>query len=172
MSKTVYSPELKEAVRIDLVDNQMDYAVAAEKHGVPYSNLIMWARRGKWPTKARTKKVLAKVGAEVNEQTAQTIAKTLLAQGQAHAEKVFAKASLACDRSNVAAPKNWKDFEIADRVARRAAGLNDDQTVVNTTLVHINETSDEEIVPVLPQTPDHMPTLVLEDSESSSPQTP
>lgn len=133
---------------MDLVDNQMDYADVEKKHNVPYNLLVTWTRRNKWPTKAKTKKILAKVGSEVNEQTAQTIAKTLLARGQAHAEKVFAKASLACATSKVSAPKNWKDFEIADRVARRAAGMNDDQTVLNTTLVHINEARDEDIEPV------------------------
>lgn len=136
----------------------MDYADVEKKHNVPYNMLVTWARRNKWPTKAKTKKLIAKVGGEVNEQTAQTIAKTLLARGQAHAEKVFSKASQACATSKVSAPKNWKDFEIADRVARRAAGMNDDQPILNATLVHINESHDDEIVPVTQEnTPDTIP---------------
>ncbi len=153
---TKYSPELKEAVRVDLVDNQMDYEEVSKKHGVSYNLLLTWARRKNWLTKAKTKKVIAKVGAEVSDQTAAAVAKSLLARGQAHAEKVFSKASIACERSKIQAPKNWKDFEIADRVARRASGLNDDtQTGVNISLVHINEASDEEIEPVISQ-PSHM----------------
>ena len=146
----------------------MDYADCAKKHGVPYSMLIVWTRRGKWPTKAKTKKLISKVGGEVNEQTAQSIAKTLLAQGQAHAEKVFAKASLACEKSSVAAPKSWKDFEIADRVARRSAGMNDDQIVLNQSLVHINEMqAGDEVEPV--QTPDQTPILALDDHTHLAP---
>lgn len=154
---TKYPAELKEAIRVDLVDNQMDYEDVAKKHNVPYNMLIVWTRRGKWPTKAKTKKLISKVGSEVNEQTAQSIAKTLLARGQVHAEKVFSKASLACSQSKVASPKSWKDFEIADRVARRSAGMNDDQPILNQTLVHINELqAGDEVTPV-ENTPDTTP---------------
>lgn len=38
-------------------------------------------------------------------------------------------------------PKSWKEFDLADRAARRSAGL-ENAEVVQQTLIHINEAID------------------------------
>ena len=40
-------------------------------------------------------------------------------------------------------PKSWKEFDLADRAARRAAGL-ENADVIQQTLIHINELDAEQ----------------------------
>jgi hypothetical protein len=40
-------------------------------------------------------------------------------------------------------PKSWKEFDLADRAARRAAGL-ENADVVQQTLIHLNEIGAEQ----------------------------
>jgi hypothetical protein len=40
-------------------------------------------------------------------------------------------------------PKSWKEFDLADRAARRAAGL-ESADVVQQTLIHLNEIGAEQ----------------------------
>ena len=57
---------------------------------------------------------------------AQIVTETWAEKAEAHRQKVFALASKALDAANVPTPKNWRDLETADKMARRAAGLDDD----------------------------------------------
>ena len=56
-------------------------------------------------------------------------------KGSAHRRLVFDKANTALREANLPAPRTWKDAQIADSMARKAAGLEDSEntksTVVN-----------------------------------------
>lgn len=45
---------------------------------------------------------------------------------------VFDKTAKLLEQATLAPPKNWKDAEIVDKMARRAAGLDNIETQVNT----------------------------------------
>jgi hypothetical protein len=46
-----------------------------------------------------------------------------LAKGEAHRALVFDKASGAIKKARIRPPQSWKEFDLADRAARRSAGL-------------------------------------------------
>lgn len=56
-------------------------------------------------------------------------------KGSAHRRLVFDKANSALREANIPAPRTWKDAQIADSMARKAAGLEDSEntkgTIVN-----------------------------------------
>ena len=56
---------------------------------------------------------------------------------------MFDKASGAIEKARMRPPKSWREFDLADRVARRAAGL-ENADVVQQTLIHIDEMGAEE----------------------------
>lgn len=58
--------------------------------------------------------------------------------GEAHREAAFKIAHESLKKFKATKPKSFKDLDIADRIARRAAGLEND-SIVQQTLVHINE---------------------------------
>ena len=70
-------------------------------------------------------------------EAAKSQGETLAQRGQAYAERMFAKVSKLAEEANLAPPKNYRDLELADKVARRAAGLENIDTQVNT-LVGVN----------------------------------
>lgn len=59
-------------------------------------------------------------------------------RGDSHREAAFKVAHESLKKFKPIKPQNFKDLEIADRIARRAAGLEND-SIVQQTLVHINE---------------------------------
>jgi len=63
--------------------------------------------------------------------------------GEAHRLLVFDKASDAIKRARIRPPKSWKEFDLPDRAARRAAGL-ENADIVQQTLIHINELDAEQ----------------------------
>jgi hypothetical protein len=75
-------------------------------------------------------------------QGAQAVGQSLQDAGQAYAARVFKKVSALVDQANLPPPKNWKDAEIADKIARRAAGLDTADVQINT-VVGIGGMADE-----------------------------
>ncbi len=61
----------------------------------------------------------------------------------AHRERVFNKASESCGRFKVKAPSTFREFKIADDIARRAAGLDDEESQRQSVLITINEQIDD-----------------------------
>ena len=59
-------------------------------------------------------------------------------KGDRHREAAFKIAHESLKKFKAKKPANFKELDIADRIARRAAGLEND-SVVQQTLVHINE---------------------------------
>lgn len=58
--------------------------------------------------------------------------------GEAHREAAFKVAHESLKKFKAIKPKSFKELDLADRIARRAAGLEND-SIVQQTLVHINE---------------------------------
>jgi len=114
----------------------MTFMDAAREFGVKEDTIRKRARRYNWPvSKAIGKAVQRAVqNAEVVDRTAQD----WLAKGNAHRTVVFDKASGAIAKANMTPPQSWKEFDLADRAARRAAGL-ENAEVVQQTLVNIND---------------------------------
>jgi hypothetical protein len=51
--------------------------------------------------------------------------KSWLEKAEEHRQRMFAMATNALSKASLPPPKNWRDAETADKIARRAAGLED-----------------------------------------------
>lgn len=67
----------------------------------------------------------AKAGAKV-------VGESWAERGESYRRMIFEKTSKLMDQATLAPPKNWKDADVADKMARRAAGLDNLETQVNT----------------------------------------
>lgn len=67
----------------------------------------------------------AKAGAKV-------VGESWAERGESYRRMVFEKTSKLMEQATLAPPKNWKDADVADKMARRAAGLDNLETQVNT----------------------------------------
>jgi len=114
----------------------MTFMDAAREFGVKEDTIRKRARRYNWPVSKAIGKAVQKAvqNAEVVDRTAQD----WLAKGEAHRAVVFDKASGAIKKAKMRPLESWKEFDLADRAARRAAGL-ENAEVVQQTLIHIND---------------------------------
>jgi hypothetical protein len=111
------------------------------RYRLKYPAVYARATRGKW-------KVISSIDKRAKElQKREAELSTTAAQwarlGEAHRLLVFDKASGAIEKAGMRPPKSWKEFDLADRAARRAAGL-ENADVVQQTLIHINEMDAEQ----------------------------
>ena len=60
------------------------------------------------------------------------VAKSWAERGESYRRMMFEKTSKLMEQATLAPPKNWKDADVADKMARRAAGLDNLETQVNT----------------------------------------
>jgi transposase len=114
----------------------MTFMDAAKEFGVKEDTIRKRARRYNWPVSKAIGKAVQK--AVQNRQVVDKTAQDWLAKGEAHRAVVFDKASGAIKKANMRPPKSWKEFDLADRAARRAANL-ENADVVQQTLIHIND---------------------------------
>jgi hypothetical protein len=124
----------------------MSYSDAAEQFGVKVNTIRAKAVRNNWPTPQNVGKRAKQLAAKPSATKAlDKIAEGWQEKAENHRLTVFDKTSKAIAGSVLRPPKNWRDFDIVDKAARRAAGL-DNTEVVQQTLVNINEISEGEIV--------------------------
>lgn len=134
----------------------MTFAEAGRKFNVKDATIRKRALRKQWPTPHEVGKKAKAIAAQADatgktalELAAVAVAATLAERGEKHREEVFEKASGALKKAKLKPPRNWKDADIADKMARRAAGL-DNLESVSQTLIQINEcAADEEVTPVV-----------------------
>jgi hypothetical protein len=62
----------------------------------------------------------------ISATVARVVTETWAEKAEAHRQKMFKLASDALDKASLPPPKNWRDAETADKIARRASGLDDD----------------------------------------------
>jgi hypothetical protein len=118
----------------------MSFMDAAKEFGVKEDTIRKRARRYNWPVARTIGKAVQK--AVQNSQVVDKAAQDWLAKGNAHRTVVFDKASGAIKKANMCPPKSWKEFDLADRAARRAANLENAEIVEQSLLIHVNEAID------------------------------
>jgi hypothetical protein len=125
----------------------MNFMDAAKEFGVKEDTIRKRARRSGWPVRRAIGKAVQK--AVQNAEVARRTADTWLEKGEAHRAVAFDKASRAIAKADMQPPKSWKEFDLADRAARRAAGL-ENAEVIQQTLIRINEINDcdEQPIPI------------------------
>jgi len=111
------------------------------RYKLKYPAVYARATRGKWSVISSIKKRAKELHEREAELT--TTAAQWAKRGEAHRLLVFDKASDAIKKARVRPPKSWKEFDLADRAARRAAGL-ENADFVQQTLIHLNEIDAEQ----------------------------
>jgi hypothetical protein len=111
------------------------------RYKLKYPAVYARATRGKWTVISSVKKRAKEL--QKREADLTTTAAQWAKRGEAHRLLVFDKASGAIEKARMRPPKSWKEFDLADRAARRAAGL-ENADVVQQTLIHINELDAEQ----------------------------
>jgi len=106
-----------------------------------YPAVYARATRGKWKVISSINKRAKELQKREAELT--TTAAQWAKRGEQHRLLVFDKASGAIEKAKIRPPKSWKEFDLADRAARRAAGL-ENADVVQQTLIHLNEIDTEQ----------------------------
>jgi transposase len=84
-----------------------------------------WNKLRRLPDSVPTDKALVEKVADMLETDWKT-------KGSAHRRLVFEKANSALREANLPAPRTWKDAQIADSMARKAAGLEDAENTKST----------------------------------------
>jgi hypothetical protein len=111
------------------------------RYKLKYPAVYARATRAKWKVVSsidKRAKELQQRDAELTATAAQWARR-----GERYRLLVFDKASGAIEKARIRPPKSWKEFDLADRAARRAAGL-ENADVVQQTLIHINELDAEQ----------------------------
>jgi hypothetical protein len=102
---------------------------AAERYCLSYDALKQRSCREKWPTIERVARIVTE--RSLNEKKAELAAETWLEKGEIHRGMAFQVAHKAVKQAMLAPPevKDWADLERADKMARRAAGLESEAAV-------------------------------------------
>src|SRR5437763_121699 len=141
----IQASDSKPAIEWDIIERAcivgMTFMSAAKEFGVKEDTIRKRARRYNWPVAKAIGKAVQK--AVQNEQVAERTAQDWLAKSSAHRGVVFDKAHGAITEAKMCPPQSWKDFDLADRAARRASGL-ENAEVVQQTLIQINEAINDE----------------------------
>lgn len=119
----------------------LSFPDAERKFGVKADTIRKHARRGQWPTPyaiVRRARELAKPSRALD-----SAAESWNERGEKHRELAFEKTNESIKKFRIRAPANFRELEAADKVARRAAGLENAETIQQT-LVQINEAGDAE----------------------------
>lgn len=129
----------------------MEYKEASEAFGVPYEALKKRAKREQWPTKhainAKMKELQAVQGNNgivpfVPEAVLQAkMAESWLKKAENHRALAFDMATTALKSAKPDRLSAWQDIERADKMARRASGLDSTEgnTAVNVNLALVNQ---------------------------------
>ena len=122
-----------DAIRIEFAHGEGLEALA-KKYNVAFGTLAARSSRERWielRPQGHAKGLQSPV-LEAGKAVAKSIAETWSEKGEAYRKMVFGKTASLVEQATLAPPKNWKDVEIADKIARRAAGLDNLETQVNT----------------------------------------
>lgn len=121
------------------------YADAAAEFNVKVDTIRKRSARYSWPVPKAIAQAAMSLPArqkKVNEAIIQQKAKSWDEKGEEHRRVAFDKAHAALAKMKPTPPKNWREAEAADKIARRAAGL-DTADTVNQTLIQLNEAVNE-----------------------------
>lgn len=122
-----------------------DYGAAAKHFNVKEDTIRKRAKRHLWPlpsviaAKALALKSAGTVQKAQNGALSDQVVKTLAERGEEHAKTVFDLASTELAKLKKLPIRNWKDAEIADKAARRAAGMGNDDEGARVSIIQLNE---------------------------------
>lgn len=100
---------------------------ASKQFGVPEPTIRQRSHREQWPMPERVSRIVTRVAE--NALLAEKMAETWAEKGEKHRALAFSLASRAMEAAMQAPPevKDWADLERVDKMARRAAGLDQEQ---------------------------------------------
>lgn len=110
--KKIRPEEEWDRIRADVLAGRHSAESAARAYGMAPSTIRKRAKVEGWSKSA----VLEK---------RREVAQSWAEKAEEHRAKIFEMATRALEKAQVPPPKNWRDAETADRMARRAAGLDD-----------------------------------------------
>jgi hypothetical protein len=137
-------PKIQETVKT-LIEAGRSLSDIAEVTEIPVKEIAAMKRRNKWkpkPAAMLAEQEQEQESEEASVEAAEVLAKTeqsLLSGGREHSEMVYKKVNSALRALKKLPPlKTWKDIEMADRIARRAVGLDKEgakNTIINLGIV-------------------------------------
>lgn len=102
------------------------YSEAAKKMGVSVAALRQRAYRERWLSPERVRKAAGVLCRVMPEEVLEDAADSWRERGDRHRLRVFDLAHEALQRADLPAPKTWRDAQVADNMARKAIGLDED----------------------------------------------
>lgn len=103
----------------------------ADRFGINYDTVVTRICKAGWH-KLRVLPQSVPVERSMVEKVADMLEEDWKNKGSAHRRLVFEKANSALREANLPAPRTWKDAQIADSMARKAAGLEDAENTKST----------------------------------------
>ena len=122
------------------VENGALYDKVASEFGIGSGTLRKRAQREGWMTPGKVKDAVERHELKQRHGMSRDVALSALAQswaekGEGHRSLVFDRASAAMKSAKLEPPKNWRDAEIVDKMARKAAGLESGDTQISVAFV-------------------------------------
>lgn len=124
-------------------NDPMSFTDAEKKYGVSCKTISKRANRKHWPLP----RILSKAIEKKIENGLEKVASKWKDKGERHREVVFDLAHESLKKMKAKAPKNFREAEAADKMARRAAGLEVSE-ISQQTLIQINDAVDAHVLPV------------------------
>lgn len=118
-----------EAIRIEF-SHGVTLRELSEKYGVQELTLRKRSSREKW-CDMRPEKHVTNMSHTITE-AAKSVGASWAEKGESYRSMVFDKVSQSVKAASLPPPKNYRDLEAADKIVRRAAGLDNMETQVNT----------------------------------------
>lgn len=152
---------MSEALSLETIDDRMKWALvkdavcelglsqreAADRYQVSYDALRKRCSREEWPIPAKVQEAVSQLSQ--NRLIATARAETWAERGENHRSRVFEIAAKALGDVEKSPPlvEGWADVERIDKMARRAAGLDNDETKVSNTFnfAMLGEDNDTEL---------------------------
>ncbi len=141
---------IKAAPRMDIpwdrivpdLQHGMSMPEAARLYQVKYDTIKQYVKRNKvvMPSRKLQHNIERNLHAAV-EAAVEKIAEKWVEKGEAHRVVAFEKAHESVKKFKIKAPANFRELEAADKIARRAAGLETADTIQQT-LINVNELGD------------------------------
>lgn len=132
MSEAIAAPEMSEEIKWALAKDSvcnlgLSQKEAAERYQLSYDALRQRCTREEWPIPERVQKLVTELSQKKSQNAiiAQNQAETWLEKGERHKSVAFEMAHSALKDASSCPPevKDWADIERIDKMARRAAGL-------------------------------------------------
>lgn len=119
-----------DAIRIEFAHGE-SLETLAKKYDIKFGTLAARSSRERWMELRPEGHSVKGLQSPVLE-AGKAVAKSWAERGESYRRMIFEKTSKLMEQATLAPPKNWKDAEVADKMARRAAGLDNLETQVNT----------------------------------------